>query len=282
VDDEHNTLLLNDRLIYPLILPVTLELFAHQIETSNDAELHPDLRLAFAFATFRAIESEDESGTTLIPMQLTISDIAGKPVNLDTVALDLVRLPTGELFIGKVDLLPAPEEAPGAECSNEFCRLRAIIIARIQAMLEAARARAHKAGNLVKGGCHKPKNSHHGGHKGHVDNNMDKHHRPHHHKAHHRHHGLVRFINRSMKLFVIPAMLGIVGGLVASIIGMMVGQGLVYVWYRFVRGNQRGPYARVELVEEAEDDEKEAISEGECPPKYEELDATLDVKDDKE
>jgi len=92
----------------------------------------------------------------------------------------------------------------------------------------------------------------------------------------------MRFINRSMKLFIIPALLGIVGGLVASIIGMMVGQFLVFLWFRFVRRNQRGPYARIVLVEEAEQDEKEGLIEGEAPPTYEELDAKVDIEDQKE
>lgn len=144
-------------------------------------------------------------------------------------------------------------------------------------MIEAAKARAHKAHSMIKSGCHKMK-PHHKSHEG-------AHNKEHsHHGNHHRHHrtGLMRFINRSMKLFIIPALLGIVGGLVASIIGMMVGQFLVFLWFRFVRRNQRGPYARIVLVEEAEQDEKEGLIEGEAPPTYEELDAKVDIEDQKE
>lgn len=282
IDDAHNTLLLNDRTFFPVTFPIPLNLWARQYKQIDDGELHPNLHLGFALETYPPITSSDESGTTIIPVHFTVLDIAGKPVNVDTVAIDLVQLPAGELFIGKIDLIPAPEEAPGADCTNQLCRLRAIILSRIHAMIEAAKARAHKAGKMIKSGCHKMKS--HGGHKahknGHKDGHKDKHHRPHHHKAHHRHaHGLMRFINRSMKLFIIPALLGIVGGLVASIIGMMVGQGLVYLWFRFVRRNQRGPYSRIALAEEAVEEEKEVLIEGESPPDYDELEV---AKNDKE
>ena len=278
VDDATNTLLLNDHAFFPVNFPTPLNLFAPQ--KSDDDDAHPELRLGFAIETYPTVQSSDDDAT-LIPIHFTILHLADKPVNIDTVTIDLIKLPSGEFFIGKIDLIAAPVEAPGEDCTNQLCRLRAIILSRIQAMIAAAKARAHKAHNMIKGGCHKMRPHHKGPNRAHKGE-----HRQHgvHHMGHHRHHrtGLMRFINRSMKLFIIPALLGIVGGLVASIIGMMVGQFLVFLWFRFVRRNQRGPHARIVLVEEAAADEKEGLIDGEAPPNYEELHAAVDVEDQKE
>lgn len=60
----------------------------------------------------------------------------------------------------------------------------------------------------------------------------------------------------------------------ASAVGMLVGQALVYLWFRFHRGGQRG---NVRLVEVAvSEDEKDGLVETEdLPPHYEDVNVVV-------
>ncbi|KKY24483.1 hypothetical protein UCRPC4_g02441 [Phaeomoniella chlamydospora] len=95
---------------------------------------------------------------------------------------------------------------------------------------------------------------------------------PQHHHGHHRHHHstMHKFLHRAVHLFVIPALLGVIGGLTASAIGMFVGQTIVFLWFRFVRGGQRGRAFDVRR-EAAFEDEKEELMDSDdedTPPVY--------------
>jgi hypothetical protein len=57
---------------------------------------------------------------------------------------------------------------------------------------------------------------------------------------HHRFHYFGHMLHQTLRFFVIPALLGVIGGLLASAVGMMVGQLISYVWLRFHRGGVRG------------------------------------------
>lgn len=93
-------------------------------------------------------------------------------------------------------------------------------------------------------------------------------------------------IHQTLRFFVVPALLGIIGGLTASAIGMLVGQAIVYLWFRTYRNGQRGPlriYEReIVLVEEEQNGllpDNEALPKYEDAPKYEET-MTRDVEAD--
>lgn len=90
---------------------------------------------------------------------------------------------------------------------------------------------------------------------------------------------------RTFKILVIPVTLGILGGLAASAIGMILGQLIVFLWFRYGRRGRRGPYALVQQAEEGDDDVKEVVivtGEEELPPNYEELGDKVVKADEKE
>ena len=156
-------------------------------------------------------------------------------------------------------------------------------------MLEAAKAHAGTAKAWAKGGC-KDKKGPFGGHKGPFDGHRGPKgsHRPHgdgegrphhgHHGPHHHGNRLAHILRQALRFFIVPALLGVVGGLVASAVGMLVGRTIVFMWARFHRGGQRGNIRIVEVA--VEDDEKDALIIEELPPQYSDVEAVI-VEDEK-
>jgi hypothetical protein len=212
-----------------------------------------------------AVSFEHEKGE-IITLQLTILDIEGTPVNVDTLKIDLRN--AGGLTVAKISNLPFAQSPGAAECTSSLCRLRAIVVARVRAMLEAAQARAHAAGAWIKSGCRGKK---HGGSR-HGQTAGDRPH-PHHH-GDRKMHRFAHILHQTLRFFIIPALLGVIGGLMASAVGMLVGKALVYLWFRFHRGGQRG---NVRLVEVAvAEDEKDALVETEdLPPHYDDVNVVV-------
>jgi hypothetical protein len=204
---------------------------------------------------------------------LTILDLDGTPVHVDTVKIDLL-MNIGGLSVAKISNIPFAQSPGAMECTTSLCRFRAIVIARVRSMLEAAKARAHAAGAWVKSGCRGKKN---GGSQ--HDQVVGGH--PHH--SHHKYHKMHRFghiLHQTLRFFIIPALLGVIGGLVASAVGMLVGQSLVYLWFRFHRRGQRGNVRIVEVA--VTEDEKDALVDTEeLPPQYEDVEAVT-MEDSKE
>ena len=73
---------------------------------------------------------------------------------------------------------------------------------------------------------------------------------------------------------LIPVMAGIFVGLTVSMVGLLVGKMIGFLWIKFVRGGKRG-YASVALDEETADGEmdKKEIEHAEAPPVYEDAPA---------
>ena len=76
-----------------------------------------------------------------------------------------------------------------------------------------------------------------------------------------------------------PIFFGITMGMAVSLLGMLVGRLISFLWIKFVRGGQRG-YASVQMSEEAA--EKAEVEE--LPPVYEEkaVEVYTDEKKDSE
>ncbi len=261
----------------------------------------------------------------------TVLGLQGVPVKVDTIVVDLLHTPE-ETIIARTLTIPF-EETPGAQTCDtsskwSLCRFRAIVVARLQAIMEAARARASSAtkgwGSQTEDEGEQPKrkgcgrkgpgrfgglspfNGPHGGQRhgppsafpgrhGGPPNGFHgpPHHGPHgphgsHHHSHHGHHQFHRFghmMHQTLRFFVIPALLGVIGGLVASAVGMIVGHCISYLWIRLhrggVRGNATGRDIRVvEIV--VEEDEKDALMVDEqsiqSPPEYRDVEAGLEEK----
>lgn len=92
--------------------------------------------------------------------------------------------------------------------------------------------------------------------------------RPHHH--HHMHHGhWERTFSRVVRFIVVPAILGVLAGLAASALGMLVGQVVVFFWQRYrrsgsKRSEERGTVGEKQgLMAEASDELPPAYSDEE-------------------
>lgn len=172
------------------------------------------------------------------------------------------------------------------ECKNlpaALCKFRNILEDKIMGM--------------KKGGCHGRKGGrpHMGMLPGHIKgphfprpeglHGKPHHHgRPHHmrpmghdHHGHHRHHFMHAF-TRGLAAVLIPTMAGVAVGMTVSLLGLLVGRLIGFLWIKFYRGGRRG-YASVALDEstaDRADAEKEILKEEEAvdaPPVYEEAPA---------
>ena len=256
---------------------------APQIRVEDGQETEP-IQLDFAWERLPPIISAEAPDQSILPLRFTVLGLRGQPVKVDTIAIDLLETPE-QSSIARILTIPF-EDTPGAiTCDTaskwSLCRLRAIIAARLQKIMEAAKARAsaatkswgsekadkpkgkgcgrgkgpHRFGGRPHrfgppGGPHRgPPNGFPGGHGGpphrgpHGPHESDH---PHHHGAHGHHHGPHNFhhfghmLHQTLRFFVVPALLGVIGGLMASAIGMLVGQTIGYLWLRFHRGGVRG------------------------------------------
>ena len=191
---------------------------------------------------------------------------------MDTVKLTLLERQTEtgtQLHLLGVETIPF-EKTPGAEsCDGQakwsLCRLRAIIQSRLSQLVAVAKAHAqaaHKWVKAPKGSCQGRKFRQHAGQR--------PHHRGHHHghKLHRLLHRFGRMLHRVIRFFVVPALLGVIGGLMASAIGMLVGQLIAYLWIRFRRNGERGSVGHGPVI--LVTDEKDGLlAEGDVPPAYE-------------
>jgi hypothetical protein len=246
------------------------------------------VRLGWALEVLPPVTTEAEPGKELYTLQFTVLDLKGVPVEVDSLKIDILKSTTLKdkptlslLNITPVSFLSTPG-AKSCHTSSQWslCRLRAIIAARIKAMLEAAKARAGSAKAWAKGGCKGKKgpfgghNGPFGGHRGPKGGHREGEGRPHHgHHGPHHHGRPAHILRQTLRFFIVPALLGVIGGLVASAVGMLVGQTIVFLWTRFHRGGQRGNIRIVEIA--VEDDEKDALIIEEMPPQYEDVEAVI-------
>ena len=257
-------------------------LVAQQVRVSDGSRSAP-IPLGHALEIFQEFQPEKEPETSVIGAKFTILDLNGRPVKVDTVKLTLLQRQTEtgtKLHLLGLETIPF-EQTPGSDsCEGQakwsLCRLRAIIQARVSQLVAAAKSHAQAAHKWIKvpgKGCHGGTRGKHGAQK--------PHHRHHGHGLHRLMHRFGRMLHRVIRFFVVPALLGVIGGLIASAIGMLVGQLIVYLWIRFRRNGERGPVRHGEVILEV--DEKDGLLdvEGDIPPAYE--DATVVMyKDDKE
>jgi hypothetical protein len=151
-------------------------------------------------------------------------------------------------------------------------------------MLEAAKAHADVAKTWAKGGCegkkehsgeHRgPFGGHRGPFSGHRSQDDDGRHPDHgHHGKHHRGHRLGHMLHQTLRFFIVPALLGVIGGLLASAVGMLVGQFIVFIWTRFHHCGRRGSNRIIEVT--VQEDEKDALvlETEDLPPQYTDVEA---------
>jgi len=222
------------------------------------------------------IPSPHKEGVSLIPVDFTILAVSGLPVKVNTISFKLIQPPHGGLVIVRTHEIPFAQ-TPGADiCEGarpwSVCRLKAIIMARLKSIKDATKDKTERVHGWVKEktGCGKGQGRHgfwrhpHPPHAGDDrPHQRHGHHGQHGHHGHHKHHRAGHMLHSTLRFFIIPAILGITGGLAASAIGMLVGQAIVLIWVRVYRNSQRGPLRVVEQEVATESDEKDKLMRGE-------------------
>ncbi|KAI0862795.1 hypothetical protein F4860DRAFT_470461 [Xylaria cubensis] len=231
-----------------------------------------DQPLGFAMQT-GVVATDDDEDLQLINVELQIVEVGNMFVRrIPNVQVQLVKTPSGKLAIGAIETIGSGgDETVGKqkECSTTICKWKALFFEKLSRVFKSC-------------GGRKGPSSHHGEH-GHRHG-----HGPHPHHMGHRPswgHGLKIFVRH----IVFPVLIGIVAGISASIIGMIFGTFVVFLWRTFVRrrgsrSSHRCRYARkMARHERAADEEKsgllEAQEDPEAPPAY--VESTTVVAEEK-
>ncbi|KAL2010313.1 hypothetical protein VTN00DRAFT_6120 [Thermoascus crustaceus] len=275
---EDGRLLVNDRQIMP---PPAHPLSVQAVLRRESDGLETDpISLGSALEVMPIVAAKDDPGAQLLSVRFTVLDLAGHPVPLETVAMAVINTSEGQLYIARTEVEETgPDRLSWKQCRGEPKCLRRLLFARLRALIAGAKARMMRVASRlpISKGCHgKPRLM-----QGHPSKHLPdgerppfwRHgglpHRPHHHMHHS---GWERTFSRIVRFIVIPAVLGVLAGLVASAIGMLVGQVIVFLWHRYRRcGTDRS----TSTVEYGTDTEKEALmaeSPDDLPPQYDEED----------
>jgi len=223
-----------------------------------------DLRLGYELS-IKPVAKSDEGQLELIAIDLQVVEIADQFVNgLDSVALKLLKTPSGKLMIGNLETAPTtnpiinPSDS-GKECTTLICKWRAMVADKLS-QLKPKKSCGSKRPNKEIAAGGRP----------------HKHHGPH--RQYHKHHGIARFFLalKSVAIRVlIPIFIGIAVGMTASLIGMLVGNILVFFWRALYRRGKRGTYSRVKQEETATlnkiDETKTFLDHQGPPPVYEDV-----------
>lgn len=221
---EENRLLANGRQIFPPVPPSPVT----AIQQLDDGELAGPMPVGYALEAMPVASPSDEPGAGLLDVRFTILDLESHPVPVNTIAVTLIQNPQGELYIAKTEIqktaLPS-ERLSWKKCQGKPKCLQKLMVARVRGLLAAAKERvAGMASKAGLKGCGKNK----------AVMSADAG-RPHHHIP--THGVLALTFSRIVRFIVIPALLGVMAGLTASAIGMLVGQAIVFLWQR-VRGSK--------------------------------------------
>ncbi|KAI9371370.1 hypothetical protein BJX61DRAFT_31138 [Aspergillus egyptiacus] len=264
-DIDDGFLLANDHQIFPPVPPSPISAVQHRL----DGEASEPIPLGYAVEMI-PLPSPPEEPFDMVEVRFTVLDINGYPVPLDTVAITLVHDAEGSLYIAGTDIEETADRASWRKCGGKPKCLHRFLLHRIRTMLATAKERLI---GMFKGqGCSDvaapPK------HHGDFDQlssfaEEDNRHRgvghPHPHYHHKFHKTWEHTLHRVMRFVVIPAMLGVLAGLTASAVGMLVGQFAVFLWRRYRRTS------RNEEMEQGSVDEKQGLmteSTSDLPPAY--------------
>ncbi len=253
ITDDDQFLQINGQPVFPppkTLIPTALK--ASQVSALDQSQTEP-LRLGYALEVLPSMS--EVTDIALTPVQLTILDLHGVAVKVDTVRIDLIHS-WGHLHIARVTTMPY-SQSPGAnKCITSICRLRAIIANRLRKMIESAKAHAGKAKTWIKNACPGRKQAQAGAEQDHKKS---------HHHAHHRHGHFHRFIKTASIIF---------GSVLAITLMLVVRQAWAYLSNRRSRRDGAGSPRNIEAA--VEEDEKDALMEnGEMPPQYEDVDVIV-------
>lgn len=260
---------------------------AHQFRADDDDQTN-DLHLNFALKVMPAIPSPHKDDVNLIPIEFTVFGLSGMPVKVNAISLKLIQTPNNDLVIVNAEQVPF-QETPGVETcegatSWSLCRLQAIVASRMRSMVEATKEKANSVHEWVTACSGGSKSGPPGLWRHSPPSDGDNPHPHHRHHAHHRHHGghgyhrASHMLHQTLRFFIVPALLGIIGGLVASAVGMLVGQAIVLIWVKAYRHGRRGPVRSERETVIVEEEKEDPLPQYENAPRYEEMGGTHDVE----
>ncbi|KAL8728371.1 MAG: hypothetical protein Q9166_005415 [cf. Caloplaca sp. 2 TL-2023] len=284
---EDNKLKLNGVPFYPITPPFSpAPLSAKQIKKDDEAEAtshegyNGNLKLSYSLEIDNEKKSFPAPGqeATLSEMTLSILGLDNEVVHVDDIKIKTLSLPDSEnakhdLIIVSVDTQPTDNS--DIQCGTIMCR----VVHKLKGGVRKAQSHAKAVAHKVKCFCAKRLHAmmghqrphHHQAMSGQAENptSLPTHNRvrPGHFNPHnygHSHHSWVHTIAQASKQFfsyvLLPIIVGMVFGIAASAIGMLVGQLIVALWLRL----RREPSSAV-AYERVETEEKEGL------PKYEDL-----------
>lgn len=271
-DDDVDRLVLNDRQIYPM-LPGPLA--AAQMIKNDDStwEYSSTLELGFALRVSHIAPQSGNDNIDLISVKLEIIEVAGVFVStMPIVEIKLLQTPSYKLMIGDAAIIDQPiqpsKESTGNahECTTLLCKWRAIFAERLSKFKGCGKAPAAASKAIPAHKSH----GHHG--RPHYFRPSGSHQTYRHHR--HRHGGITRVLRSVFMHVVIPALIGIMVGITASLLGMVVGHTLILLWRVFYRRGGNRQFVRVQQHEIAAndimDETKGFIDHQGPPPVYEE------------
>ncbi|KAJ5576225.1 hypothetical protein N7535_003151 [Penicillium sp. DV-2018c] len=230
-----NALLANGRQIFPPAQPLPIL----AVQQNEDREVSPPIPLGYALEIMST--GTPDEGYELLDIRLTILDLDAHPVPVDTVAIIVLQDPAGELFITRTEIVntSGSDFSSWKECHGKVKCLHELLVTRIRGLLAGARDRLMamaKSGAKTCHGKHKGKPTIHPGSHGFAS--------AHPHQHHQYGDAFARTFSRAVHFILVPAVIGVLAGLIASAIGMLVGQAVVFVWRRY-RGTEPVEYQAV-------------------------------------
>jgi hypothetical protein len=298
-EDGLDKLMLNGMQIYPLdprsstfMEPLTA---SQMVKTSDDTWAYSSTpKLGYSLSIRHPALDKNEQ-IDVISIHMEIVEVADQFLSgLPTVDIELLETPSHQLMIGNAEIHPPKSQVSkptddGQECTNMLCKWAAIFTDRLSKLKGAC-----NKGKPIPVEAHPKHHGHHGqadsepmefhGHPGEAEG-RPKHHghhgehdRPHGHgpdgphrpyRHHHRHGGFSRFLRGIVMHIFIPVLIGIMVGVTVSLIGMVVGHILIFLWritFRRGQSSQCRKYTRLAEVEATTDDEAKSFLQHQGPP----------------
>ncbi|KAI1337100.1 hypothetical protein F5Y15DRAFT_161207 [Xylariaceae sp. FL0016] len=215
----------------------------------------------------QSVPTTEDDALELVMVELQIIQVGMVFADgIPNVQVKLVKTPSGKLMIGAIDTMDSQtlQKSPmdkQEECTTMLCKWKAIIMQKI-AQLRAMQGCGGRTGHM-SAGMRKP------AHQGQ---------RPYHHEQHNNRMG--HLFRNIVYHILLPVAVGVVVGVTASILGMMVGTFIVFLWRTFVRRDscqRRNKYAHGRCHKAAQhdaavDDEKSGLmayhEDADIPPAY--------------
>ncbi|KAI0014584.1 hypothetical protein F4780DRAFT_784967 [Xylariomycetidae sp. FL0641] len=279
--EDADKLLLNGWEIYPQSDPFASPLTAvlrpdvASRRPSQAQATQDDVKTLGFGLTSHTEPTDDEDDFELTVIDLQIIEVGQVFVGgVPSVQVKLIKTPAGKLMIGNLDTTESEtsEKTPMEQledCTGFLCKWRALMM--------------QKLGQLRKSkGCHGPASM-----KDIPKPTGEGHRHAHGHAHAHAHaHGLLRLLRIVTFHVLLPIAIGVLAGITASVIGMMVGTLVVFVWRALFRsagsrhhhGRARGHSHKAGQNELAAGDEKAGLmedqEEADVPPAYVEAGVT--------